>query len=91
MHPHHRPSEADKIPEPIPGFIVGGPNSDREDSKERSRPGVEYASRMAAKSYTDQLGSFASNEVAINWNAPLVYVLGLLQANMSTSAPSSGK
>jgi len=90
MHPHHRPSEADKIPEPIPGFVVGGPNADRQDSRERSRSGVEYPSKLAAKSYTDQLGSFASNEVAINWNAPLVYVLGFLQANMTgAGAPRS--
>ncbi len=86
MHPHHRPSEADKIPGPIPGFVVGGPNNDREDSKDKMRTGVDYPSRLPAKSYTDQLGSYASNEVAINWNAPLVYVLGFLQANASAPA-----
>ncbi len=79
MHPHHRPSEADKIPAPIPGFVVGGPNSAREDSS----GGVVYASLLPAKSYTDQLGSYASNEIAINWNAPLVYVLAFLQTNMA--------
>jgi endoglucanase len=26
QHPHHRPSEADRIAAPIPGLIVGGPN-----------------------------------------------------------------
>ncbi|MDG5816058.1 glycoside hydrolase family 9 protein [Chitinispirillales bacterium ANBcel5] len=26
LHPHHRPSASDGITEPIPGFIVGGPN-----------------------------------------------------------------
>jgi len=28
-----------------------------------------------AKMYLDDLGSYASNEVAINWNAPLVFLL----------------
>ncbi len=77
LHPHHRPSEADKIPEPIPGLLVGGPNSDREDRNS----GVQYASLLPAKCYADQLSSFASNEVAINWNAPLVYTLAFLQSN----------
>ena len=32
-NPHHRPSTADGIPDPIPGFLVGGPNN-------QSRSGV---------------------------------------------------
>jgi hypothetical protein len=32
------------------------------------------------------LGSYASNEVAINWNAPLVYVLGFLQDALGPAA-----
>lgn len=28
-----------------------------------------------AKMYLDEMASYASNEVAINWNAPLVFVL----------------
>jgi endoglucanase len=79
MHPHHRPSEADKIAEPIPGFVVGGPNTARQDGKDKVSYGVEYPNLKPAGSYTDQLGSYASNEIAINWNAPLVYVLGFLQ------------
>ena len=26
LHPHHRPSGGDNIPEPWPGYLVGGPN-----------------------------------------------------------------
>jgi endoglucanase len=29
----------------------------------------------SAKCFADDTGSYASNEIAINWNAPLVYVL----------------
>lgn len=76
MFPHHRPSGADSIADPVPGFIIGGPNDDRQDAHE-----VEYASEFPAKAYMDVEPSFASNEVCINWNAPAVYVLGYLQKN----------
>lgn len=74
MFPHHRPSGADGIEDPVPGFILGGPNNDRQDAHE-----VDYKSEFAAKAFEDIEPSFASNEVCINWNAPAVYVLGYLQ------------
>ena len=76
-HPHHRPSEADGIAEPVPGFLVGGPNPGRQDAKGCPQP---YASALPALAYLDHFCSYASNEVAINWNAPLVYVSAALQA-----------
>ena len=74
LFPHHRPSGADGIEQPVPGFIAGGPNKDRQDSQE-----VAYTSEAPAKSYLDVQASYASNEVCINWNAPAVYVLGYLE------------
>ena len=74
MFPHHRPSGADSIADPVPGFILGGPNNDRQDAHE-----VDYTSEFPAKAHMDVEASFASNEVCINWNAPAVYVLGYLQ------------
>lgn len=74
MFPHHRPSGADSIADPVPGFILGGPNNDRQDGHL-----VEYTSEFPAKAYMDVEASFASNEVCINWNAPAVYVLGYLE------------
>lgn len=76
-HPHHRPSEADGVEAPVPGFLVGGPNPGQEDA---AGCPVAYASREPALSYLDHYCSYASNEVAINWNAPLVYVAAALQA-----------
>jgi endoglucanase len=73
MHPHHRPSEADGIDEPVPGFLTGGPNPGMQDK-------CEYPSSIADEAYTDDVCSYASNEVAINWNAPLVYVAGAMEA-----------
>ena len=74
MHPHHRPSGADAIDEPVPGFIVGGPNKDKQDRQE-----VQYASDYPARSFEDVEPSYASNEVCLNWNAPAVFVLGYLE------------
>ncbi|RTL47174.1 MAG: cellulase [Burkholderiales bacterium] len=77
MHPHHRPSEADDVAAPVPGFLVGGPNPGQQDAQGCPVP---YASKRPALSYLDHFCSYASNEVAINWNAPLVYVAAALQA-----------
>ena len=77
LHPHHRPSEADGVEAPVPGFIVGGPNPGQQDQENCP---VRYASARPALSYIDHGCSYASNEVAINWNAPLVYVAAALQA-----------
>ncbi|MGC8803516.1 MAG: glycoside hydrolase family 9 protein [Bacteroidales bacterium] len=71
MNPHHRPSYADKIVMPIPGFLSGGPNPGRQDN-------VQYAYLQPAKSFTDVMESYASNEVAINWNAPATFLLAAL-------------
>ncbi len=73
---HHRISDSDGIPEPIPGLLVGGPNPSNvsEDCGASS-----YPSKYAAKSYLDQQCSYSTNEIAINWNAPLVFLTGALQ------------
>ncbi len=78
MHIHHRQSEADGIEAPVPGLLAGGPNLSKQDAGE----GVEYPRNAPAmKCYVDQVESYASNEICLNWNAPLVYVLGFLEAN----------
>lgn len=73
MHPHHRPSEADDVVEPVPGFLVGGPHSGQQDK-------CDYVSDLPAQSYVDHWCSYASNEVTINWNAPLVFALAHMQS-----------
>jgi len=75
-HPHHRPSGANKNPEPWPGLLSGGPNADRQDSVLRALP----AGLPPAKVYSDEQGSYASNEICINWQAMLVFLLaGVMQ------------
>ncbi|WBS04079.1 glycoside hydrolase family 9 protein [Pseudoduganella sp. SL102] len=77
QHPHHRPSEADGVAAPVPGWLVGGPQPAQQDAKDCPAP---YPSALPALSYLDHACSYASNEVAINWNAPLVYVSAGVQA-----------
>jgi endoglucanase len=70
---HHRPSEADGISEPVPGFVAGGPQAGQQD-------GCSYPSKDPAKSFLDDWCSYSTNEITINWNAPLVYVLAALNS-----------
>ena len=69
-HPHHRPSQADKNLEPWPGLLSGGPNRSRQDPAM-----TKLLNLPPAKMYLDDWESYATNEVAINWNAPLVFML----------------
>lgn len=77
MNIHHRPSSADEIDEPVPGFLVGGPNTDVFSDC----PGAKR-SKKPALSFVDLECSYSTNEVAINWNAPLVYLSGGISANL---------
>jgi endoglucanase len=77
MHPHHRPSETDGMKEPVPGLLAGGPNPGQQDKC----PG--YPNNFPDESYTDDVCSYASNEIAINWNAPLVYLAFALESLFS--------
>ena len=78
MHPHHRPSEADGIVEPFPGMLVGGPNPGQQDKKDLGS--AVYPSDIPDESYIDAMQSYASNEIAINWNASLVAFVCWLDA-----------
>ncbi|MCI0487868.1 MAG: glycoside hydrolase family 9 protein, partial [Blastocatellia bacterium] len=56
--------------EPWPGLLSGGPNRSRQDEAMRRLPDLP-----PAKMYLDEEPSYATNENAINWNAPLVFLL----------------
>ncbi|MCS7337343.1 MAG: glycoside hydrolase family 9 protein [Verrucomicrobiae bacterium] len=55
-NPHDRRSATDSVPDPWPGYLVGG-------------------SHRGAMNWQDVLEDYRSNEIAINWNAALVYAL----------------
>lgn len=80
MNPHHRVSAADGIEAPMPGLLAGGPNPGQQDNRDGS---LAYPSRQPDESYIDHENSYASNEIAINWNASLVAMLGWIDAQMS--------
>ncbi|MES2276203.1 MAG: glycoside hydrolase family 9 protein [Bacteroidota bacterium] len=73
MHPHHRLSSADGVANPVPGLLVGGPNPGQQD-------GVKLPSTVPDEAYVDDEQSYATNEIAINWNAPLAYLANALEA-----------
>ncbi|MCF0070953.1 glycoside hydrolase family 9 protein [Dyadobacter sp. CY261] len=76
MHPHHRPSIADGIVDPVPGLLSGGPNPGQQDKC------AGYPNKFADESFVDHDCSYASNEIAINWNAPFVYLAAVLEATL---------
>lgn len=77
-HPHHRfwAAMADpRYPAPPSGVLSGGPNSD-----EARRPGPMQGCAAQA-CWIDDYRVFTVNEVAINWNAPLVWTAAFLDAS----------
>jgi endoglucanase len=70
QHPHHRPSGADGIAAPWPGMLSGGPNA---------HPGDKIARTLSKgppmRMWIDDQGAYSMNEITINWNAPLVFLL----------------
>jgi endoglucanase len=86
-HPHHRfwANQANAAyPEPPAGVLSGGPNS--------TSMGDPVAKAMKGQCrpqtcWTDDYRAFTQNEVAINWNAPLVWT----SAFLDDTALSSGK
>ena len=76
-HPHHRISEKDMIEAPFPGLLVGGPNPGQQD---KGNNNLTYPSNVVDESYVDCVDSYASNEIAINWNAALVGLLCWIDA-----------
>ncbi|MEO8111097.1 MAG: glycoside hydrolase family 9 protein, partial [Ginsengibacter sp.] len=73
MRPHHRPSVADGIEDPVPGLLAGGPNPGMQDH-------AYYKFREPETAYSDTDAAYAANEIAINWNAPAVYLFNAVEA-----------
>ncbi|MEM7151724.1 MAG: glycoside hydrolase family 9 protein [Myxococcota bacterium] len=77
-NPHHRfwaHQKDEAYPLPPPGAVSGGPNSRLEDPYAQSLglPGCP-----AQKCFVDHIESWSTNEVTINWNAPLFWVVAFL-------------
>jgi endoglucanase len=76
-NPHHRFWAHQKdasFPPPPPGAASGGPNSGLEDPLAQTRlPGC-----APQKCYLDDIDSWSTNEITINWNAPLAWAAAFL-------------
>ncbi len=77
-HPHHRPSEADDVEEPVPGLLVCGPNKRAEDGFSLWNIPSEAP---PAKCYYDIYHSFCTNETTIYCNSAAIFAAGCLEAS----------
>ena len=69
-------------------MLVGGPQPGGEDIGSETWECKDYRTGNPATSYVDNNCSYASNEVAINWNAPFAYLAGAIEAINHGYAPS---
>jgi endoglucanase len=77
-NPHHRffaKQLRSDLPEPPPGIVSGGPNSDVQDPYAR---GAGLLGEPPQKCFLDHIESWSTNEVTINWNAPFAWVIAFL-------------
>nr|WP_282566318.1 glycoside hydrolase family 9 protein [Streptomyces ortus] len=58
------------LPHPPAGSLAGGPNSGLQDPVAQEH----LAGCAPAACYIDDIGSYSTNEVTINWNAPLAWL-----------------
>lgn len=76
LNPHHRfwANIPPNFPPPPPGVVSGGTNASPSDQRAIDSIGA----LPPARRYIDHVDSYSTNEVAINWNAPLVWVSSYL-------------
>ncbi|MGH8918125.1 MAG: glycoside hydrolase family 9 protein, partial [Actinomycetes bacterium] len=77
QHHRHWAHQLDpKLPNPPPGALAGGPNSGLQD------PVAQQNLRGCAPAtcYIDDIGSYSTNEVAINWNSALAWITAFADA-----------
>ncbi|WP_329485137.1 glycoside hydrolase family 9 protein [Kitasatospora sp. NBC_01246] len=73
------------LPHPPAGSFAGGPDAGLEDPIAKSR----LAGCAPAACYVDDIGSYSTNEVAINWNASLAWLAAFAAERRSTpTAPA---
>lgn len=84
-NPHHRfwaNQDFAGFPPPPPGVIAGGPNNGLNDPY----AAAALSEAPPAKRYLDNIEAFSTNEVTINWNAPLAWVVTYLDKTIRGAA-----
>lgn len=89
-YPHHRffcPQIDPAYPSAPPGFLSGGPNSACQDPW---ASGSGLKGSAAQLTFLDHVESWSTNEVTINWNAPLSWITYYLDTYNGGVVPPSG-
>ncbi|MFI0450372.1 glycoside hydrolase family 9 protein [Actinomadura sp. 6N118] len=76
-----------ELPNPPAGTVAGGPNSDIQDP-------IAQAKLRGCKPqfcYIDDIESWATNELTVNWNAPLAWASAFAADQGDGSAPAPGQ
>lgn len=71
---HDRRMASDNYNYPLPGYVCGGANPNQISDCGRNN----YPSLAPARCYLDEQCSYSTNEIAINWNAPMVLLTGMV-------------
>ena len=91
QNPHHRFwafQKSDVFPKPPPGCLSGGPNSGIQDPIAQTK----LQGCKPQKCFIDNIDSWSTNEITINWNAPLAWVAAFLDENAKgAGAPAATK
>lgn len=72
---HDRRTTAMGKDEPMPGYLVGGANPAQVADCGKQN----YPSSQPARCYLDRMCSYSTNEIAINWNAPMAALSGIVE------------
>ncbi|MFJ6352854.1 glycoside hydrolase family 9 protein [Streptomyces sp. NPDC092046] len=68
------------LPHPPAGSLAGGPDSALQDPVAQEK----LTGCAPAACYVDDIGSYSTNEVAVNWNAPLAWLAAYAAERTST-------
>jgi len=88
VNPHHRfwaYQSNNKYPHAPAGAVSGGPNSGLADPYVKAANMVDC---VAERCFADNIESWATNEITINWNAPFAWVLFYLDEKGPTAKAS---
>ena len=84
-NPHHRfwaRQLDDRFPSVPAGVVSGGPNSAVQDPYAKS---IGLAGCAPQKCFVDHIESWSTNEITINWNAPLAWVTAFLDTEVASA------
>ena len=73
----------DSVAEPVPGLIAGGPNKNWPYAATKEKLGADTP---PAKYYLDETPSADTNEIAIYWNSPAVFVFAFFRTQGGMNA-----